>query len=949
MRKESADWKQKRPGVLSLVAFAMLILGTWQASSFIFAIRGPVDALLYWFFTLTTIVRGLPYLLLVELAACLCFLSIFVYFLSRAWNNRAWTTLVRNLAAQGSSNETKPKLLPIQGVELVSLPFSPQQILPNAMTGGVDWTNPYCPYKYAHWVALHNELRQFMFELEIGPSIGIRFWVPRRRQSDDEIRILCSSLQTSYGGLDLTQSQSVTIPAILGTPKLNPLFERRFASFGNEFVSVILVEGIPGANSEATQLDKLIRALTELEIRASFVVHCSRIRNRLWRFLGRRQDTDPNRDSLRAFPVNRQRFGPQTSDDQALGYWRVSAYLVVRTRDSESHLSKVKSAKIVLETTFLNPAQPIKTTILTGPSLRRAMVRVLRRDAVGRTKVLSSRQVSLLVHLPQQAQPGVCRKYSAEFEVPPERLTEIALFKAMKNDRVLYPVGIDLYHLTTHMVVVGQTGKGKTRFVGNLLQQVQKHPDVGITILDWKGEYRSLMNTVYAVGTEDCPLRINLFETHGMKNAEEYVQDLVGLLRELMGANVESSLSTQMERILRESLVVYLRRGSGNYEEYEAFLHRWIRDHEEQFSQPESSIAGLINRFGGLFRGRLGRVFNTQATTRDLSALLRDRVCFDLSKLAAYSKEDARLFLNTLLMVLRTYLFQDSSDRLRYLVVAEEAQYLVPEVFAKRSTAEASPAEDIALFQRAYGVGLVAVSTRPNLISRNILANSGCKILFQCPLDSNLLGDMVNLSPEQRQYLSQMPDRVVLAQLPWFEHPFKAQIGEFQFPSSREVPSPSPHTNQVGHLIPGATECKRTNPIADLRPSSIGPLTRHFLDLACTALYNQGILHRIIRIGDRTAIDIPRHRTILLFIDDAEALGELDAPTLEELASVVVLICPPRLKPAVLRSQDTMVRKTLQDTSASAPRMVVSLTHNELRRLAKQIKTGRVAIPRATA
>jgi hypothetical protein len=299
-------------------------------------------------------------------------------------------------------------------------------------------------------------------------------------------------------------------------------------------------------------------------------------------------------------------------------------------------------------------------------------------------------------------------------------------------------------------------------------------------------------------------------------------------------------------------------------------------------------------------------------------------------------------------MVLRTYLFQDASDRLRYLVIAEEAQYLIPEVFAKRSTAEASPAEDIALFQRAYGVGLVAVSTRPNLISRNILANSGCKILFQCPLDSDLLEDMVNLSPEQRQYLSQMPDRVVLAQLPWFEHPFKAQTAEFQFPSRREPQFPSSHTDQMEHVVLGSPERKRVNPIADSRPNMIGPLIRHFLDLACTALYNQGILHRIIRIGDHTAIDIPRHRTILLFIENLEALEELDMPNFEELASVVVVICPPRLKPAVLRSQDTTARRMSHGRSATTSTMVVPLTHNELRRLAKQIKTGRLTIPRTT-
>jgi hypothetical protein len=941
VRKQSSQWNAGQPGVMSLVAFAVIVIAIWQASSFVFDVDGPADAVLYWFFTLTNIVRMLPFLLLISAVSCLCLTSVLALFVSRALNRRAWSTLVRNLT-RGHHEATNPRFPPIQGVDLVSLPFASQPILPNAIVEGTDWTSPYSPYRYAHWVALHEELREFMFELEIGPAIAIRFWVPHKPRSDDELKILCSSLQTSYGTADFTETRSTTIPAILGAPETAFTFGKGVASFGTESVSVILINGIPGVDSEGAHLDRLIRALTELEIRASFVVHCSRVGNRLLRLTSRGQNVRLDGNPLRSTPFNRQGFAAQTIDERVLGSWRVSAYLVVRTKGAERHLSKVKSAKIALETTFLNPAKPIKTTVLTGQSLRKAMVTVLRRGALGKTKVLSSRQVSLLVHLPQQAQPGVFRKYSAEFEVPPEKRSEIVLFSAMKNDRALYPVGIDLSHLTTHMVVVGQTGKGKTHFVGNLLRQIQEYPDVGITILDWKGEYRSLVRTVYAVGTEDCPLRINLFETHGMANVEEYVQDLVSLLRELMAANVESSLSTQMERILRESLVDYLKKGPGNYEGYEVFLNNWVRTHEERFSQPESSIAGLINRFGGLFRGRLGRVFNTQTTTRDLSQLLRDHVCFDLSRLAAYSKEDARLFLNTLLMVLRGYLFKESCDRLRYLVVAEEAQYLVPEVFAKRSTAEASPAEDIALFQRAFGVGLVAISTRPSLISRNILANSGCKILFQCPLDSDLLGDIANLSSEQRQYLSQMPDRVVLAQLPWFEHPFKAHTEDFQFPERQETPSPLQIRLQAQEALPHVTNNRRVGLVTHSQANTIGPLVRHFLDLTCTALYNQGILHRILRIGDATAIDIPKHRTILLLIEDRKTLNELDGQNLSELASVVVLVCPPRLKSVILEGQNKRTDERLNDVFTGRPAVVISLTHNDLQRLVRQIKTGQM-------
>lgn len=94
-------------------------------------------------------------------------------------------------------------------------------------------------------------------------------------------------------------------------------------------------------------------------------------------------------------------------------------------------------------------------------------------------------------------------------------------------------------------------------------------------------------------------------------------------------------------------------------------------------------------------------------------------------------------------------------------VISFAILFLLYRIYAtnKQNSADSSPIEDIALFQRAYGAGLIAVTSRPSLISRNILANSSTKVFFQCPLDSNLVGDIIKLTPEQRQVLSLMPER----------------------------------------------------------------------------------------------------------------------------------------------------------------------------------------------
>ncbi len=936
MPRSDVKTKQHHTNPISLAVVAVVILLIWQSSTLFLPINGPFDIIFSWVAVAGAYLSQSLMSVSIPIITISIISSIGIYIAFRFLTLIKWKRLLRTL--QGYLNMSSQELqnkFPIRGIEVTSLPFL-QPVFDSDRIGDHFFaSNSDNPYQFSHWVALNNKLKEVAFDVNIDSEVKIRFWVPKNVGTDD-LDLLYSSLKTNCIDFEFQQAPHTAVTDIFGSNPYHSSVQGDYIKFGDECVSVVLVEGFPHSSFEGHQIDRLIHAILDRDIRASFIVNFAPAKNPTKSEQENSVESDPRNTDWGSITL--KRWNQTAQEELSFGFWKVSAYLVVRSNDDSTHLSKVKSAKIILETIFLNPFNPIQTRILKGHKLQRALTKIIHRKRIGKTGLLSSRQLSYFVHFPKEAQPGYTRKHSPIFELPPQKQTQIQLFQVMKGNRELYPAGIDLTHLTTHMVVAGQTGRGKTRFVGNLVKQIQRTRNVGITIFDWKGEYQSLMRTTYKIGLDNCPLKINLFETHGFDDIEQYVQNLVALFREMLKSDLENGLSSQMERILRESLIEYLSRGVGNYEEFETFLSSWISQNKKRFSNPESSTAGLINRFGILFRGRLGYVFNTSVTTVDFETFLADQVCLDLSNLAAYNKEDARLFLNALLLVIRTYLFRSFSSQLRYLVIAEEAQYIVPEVFTKRSSADASPVEDITLFQRAYGAGLIAVTTRPSLISRNILANSSSKIFFQCPLDSNLVGETINLTNEQRQFISLMPERIVIAHLPWFEHPFKAKVSSFTFPEpiiirQKEDTSNPPSSKLINPDTEKLTKSEITN---------LSPLERHFLDLVCTTLHEHRILHRICNVNEQIVIDLTRQQILIMFFETEEQLSQANLTEFSQREAAILILCPPRIKS---RFQKYLILKTTnygQHQKIISKTYLASLTRQEIQKVCRYLVTGQL-------
>nr|MDO8099829.1 DUF87 domain-containing protein [Candidatus Njordarchaeota archaeon] len=363
--------------------------------------------------------------------------------------------------------------------------------------------------------------------------------------------------------------------------------------------------------------------------------------------------------------------------------------------------------------------------------------------------------------------------------------------------------------LAMHMIVLGQTGIGKTTFTIDLIRQLW-HADASInwTIIDLKGEYvegllphigeritvyRPELRQAFTNRRDDdlsphervvfAPLLINLFELgrssngDGVVESEERVEKVFSVLKEsLAGLFKENAeLSPMMERVLRESLQVAYEKRSGLSQFGGGFFDAILNEidfygqaHGKERTDLAMSCEALKNRIDRFRRGMLGRVFNNPVadTTEKLqsayrrnnedncsSSFMDGKVIVDLSECikVGCGSEDIRLLLNIIMQIIFGSALRRGVARrqgIRHLTVVEEAGLLVPDVLHRRTMGDLTAIEDMMLMARGFGEGLILVAQRPT-ISDFVLANAGTKIIFRCSCDSKSISDLLGFNEQQ--------------------------------------------------------------------------------------------------------------------------------------------------------------------------------------------------------
>ncbi|MEM2574027.1 MAG: hypothetical protein QXF77_06400 [Candidatus Jordarchaeales archaeon] len=206
---------------------------------------------------------------------------------------------------------------------------------------------------------------------------------------------------------------------------------------------------------------------------------------------------------------------------------------------------------------------------------------------------------------------------------------------------------------------------------------------------------------------------------------------------------------------------------------------------EEKNPNIYSTISALEARMNIFLRGMLGEVFNTRSSNVSIEELMRNVTIVDFSYLFSNggNKEDAQLIMNLLMLhVFQSGLKRVNVNMLSHLVIVDDARFLIPEVFVRRSTSDTTAIEDMITLERGKGQGLILICQDPS-VSRIALANCNTRIVFRLSFKSQSEEEFIrmslNLPEEQREFLLTQPNRSALVKIPEFPHPFPIITNEY--------------------------------------------------------------------------------------------------------------------------------------------------------------------------
>lgn len=359
-------------------------------------------------------------------------------------------------------------------------------------------------------------------------------------------------------------------------------------------------------------------------------------------------------------------------------------------------------------------------------------------------------------HFP--AVPGVPEKASLSFPLPPleapvgESL-QLGSIVASANSLPIAPAHLPLERFTRGTLVAGTTGSGKTNSVLNLVQSVEGKASV--LVLDVKREYRCLHRTQAAtvLGFSGRNLFThNLVKPVGppalwVKQFSEILSEVISRYVPAVGS--KDVVAETLDRLYRER---------GVYEGSVAYPHigdllAALEERADHASAREGGwLASALRVLRSLMIGSTRQAFCVREGLA-LERLLAGVTVLELDGIGDKAAES--LLASVLLQKIRNKL-QDGpmEDRLRHVIVIEEAQHLLAQGQEATSILTTTCREI-----RAYGVGLVYVTQMPSEFSKHALANVNTILSHKLvhPSDRSAMSSILGLDADQKEILERLP------------------------------------------------------------------------------------------------------------------------------------------------------------------------------------------------
>lgn len=321
-------------------------------------------------------------------------------------------------------------------------------------------------------------------------------------------------------------------------------------------------------------------------------------------------------------------------------------------------------------------------------------------------------------------------------------------------------INLDIESLSSHTLVTGSTGSGKSNTVYQMLNGLLDNHITFLVIEPAKGEYKNVFGNredVHVFGTNARLaelLRINPFAFPESIHILEHIDRLIEIF------NVCWPMYAAMPAVLKDAVLQAYESCGWDLEEsvncYTPVIYPTFKDLLKELTVVISRsaysdevkgnyIGSLATRIRSLTNGLNGRIFTDHAIP---DAELFDRnVIIDLSRVG--SSETKSLIMGLLVIKLNEYRMDQAeglmNQKLKHITVLEEAHNLLKNASVSANSEDGGNlagksvemiANSIAEM-RTYGEGFIIVDQSPGAIDISAIRNTNTKIIMRLPEQSD--------------------------------------------------------------------------------------------------------------------------------------------------------------------------------------------------------------------
>lgn len=380
-----------------------------------------------------------------------------------------------------------------------------------------------------------------------------------------------------------------------------------------------------------------------------------------------------------------------------------------------------------------------------------------------------------------QAESGFCSYCKSPLPSFLRGLDEVneGIFLGSSNKPFFLPIKFLPYHFALY----GVTGSGKTRLAMKLVIEAE-NIGIKVLILDVEGEWRNVI-PYFKGKTEyyeiERNLKINPFDLNDLGLVKLLLKETIFRGIEVEYRELSPQMNYVLEKCIQKSMSIPELIDNITYYQEEELPFKLV-------NLDRTKTALLVRLEPYKSNPALNEVFYCHKSSLDLNRLEEKNFVFNLHPLeakVAYTVE-LRLAYNTIAIAyLRKALSRQTTDSVKHMFVADEAQILAPKILRKLVVTDTWATTEFATRLRKRGECLVIVSQSPANIEDDIRKNAQNIFIFrlQDPEDTEIASGLLGYgNSNAREYLasviSRLGKREAIVKSPMRKEPFMIKSPE---------------------------------------------------------------------------------------------------------------------------------------------------------------------------